>query len=157
MQIHLLSGEIHSGKTTWLKEHLLIEKACCGILSPLINGKRYFLNISTRETVCMEASPNEKEVLEIGKYKFSVNAFNWAIQQIESCLNQPTATVIIDEVGPLELQGKGFASILNKLLSSSDISDLVLVVRQSAVSAVLKTFHIDPEKVSYINWTPYSV
>ena len=96
----------------------------------------------------MEASVYETEVVEIGRYKFSVKAFEWSTKILAESIHKNYDEIIIDEIGPLELQGKGFAEVLKLLLKHSEIkSDLFLVVRDKAVQQVLDYFKISEKEV----------
>jgi nucleoside-triphosphatase len=142
MKVYILKGEVGSGKTTCLMTYCKGKKNTGGILSPVINGKRHFLDISGNEMKLMESS-EETETLNIGRYKFSAKAFEWANKILIGCMNKNYETIIIDEIGPLELQGKGFAETLKFFLIHNEIkSDLLLVIRENLVNEVLHYFGI---------------
>jgi nucleoside-triphosphatase THEP1 len=50
--------------------------------------------------------------------------------------------VVIDEIGPLELQGKGWAGSVSILLEKADLKQ-IWVVRRSAVQQVIKKFGVN--------------
>ena len=128
-------------------------KNCSGILSPVINGKRHFYDIELKEYKLMEALESEAAILEIGKYKFSQSAFSWAEKKLDAKLKSTTELLIIDEIGPLELKGQGFADFLKKnLKTNTPILNLLIVVREQAVKQVLEYFEIDETKVRDWNW-----
>ena len=152
MKIQILQGSIHSGKSTYLMEYCKQHKNTCGILTPTIDGKRHFLNIETQETKLMEAAENETEVLKIGKYIFSQKAFDWACSCIEEASKKNCEFLIIDEIGPLELQGKGFAETLKNILYLDKPEfNLLLVIRDNAVIEVVEYFKINKQNVR--NWS----
>jgi nucleoside-triphosphatase len=147
MKIYILRGTIGSGKTTYLMNYCR-QKNVGGVLSPVIDSRRYFLNIENKEKKLMEASKEETESLTIGRYKFSAKAFEWANKILIDGMNKNYETIIIDEIGPLELQGKGFAETLKFFLSRNGIKpDLLLVVRENLVKDVLNYFKIKKEDV----------
>ena len=151
MQIHILSAPIQTGKTTSLQKFCAQQTNCAGILTPVLNGKRFFYSISSKESRAMEADENELNYLEVGKYKFSKSAFEWAIEQIKEAARRETDWLILDEIGPLELKGKGFAEVLNYLLRANlKVKNLLLVVRSSALAEVYSTFEI--EEKSTLIW-----
>ncbi|HKR05391.1 MAG TPA: nucleoside-triphosphatase [Bacteroidia bacterium] len=148
MKIFILKGAIGSGKTTSLLKYCEKNRNAGGILSPIINGQRHFLNVENKETKLMEAEENEIEILNIGRYKFSAKAFEWANQILMDSVNKNYETIIIDEIGPLELQGKGFAETLKFLLRQHEIKPgLLLVVRENLANDVLNYFGIKKEVV----------
>src|SRR5437870_4514526 len=92
----------------------------------------------------MEAEPGESNVLTIGKYVFSTSAFDRAKNILLNALNKKQGWLIIDEAGPLELRGEGFSDVLKEILQQRDMRlQLVLVVRESLVDAVVKFFGIE--------------
>ena len=66
----------------------------------------------------------------VGKYNFSEEAFDFAT----GILNYARAgeTVFLDEAGPLELKGKGYAGCIKKLLKM-ELSEFYVVVRKSCL------------------------
>ncbi len=141
MRVKILHGEIHSGKTTYL-EKFCKENSAAGILSPKIDGLRYFKDISSAEICMLEASENETEIFSIGRFRFSKSAFQWAEEKIKNAIISQPDYLIIDEIGPLELKGEGFAEILNDVIENknSEINALLLVIRNRAVEEVMKKF-----------------
>lgn len=151
MQIHLLSGAIHSGKTTWLMEHFIPQHACFGIVSPVLEDGRYFYSIESGALKKMEANSHEKDIFQIGRYVFSKAAFQWSIEQIELGLKNPKDFLILDEIGPLELKGEGFAPFLKKLLSDpACVKNILLVVREQAVTDVCAYFKLNPKEINQL-------
>lgn len=140
-RIWILSAPKGSGKTTalqiWCKAHPYAR----GVLTPVINGKRYFHNLENGEQTPMEAEEEEKDVEEVGRFRFSAKAFKKVNQLLQS-LHSYKGYVIIDEVGPLELKGGGFYPVIkNWLKEQPPEQTLVLVVREglaSEVAALLK-------------------
>lgn len=137
--IYLLTGSIHSGKTTALMQWCLQKQNVLGILTPDVNGERMFFNIQTKEYFPMLAKPNE-EALIIGKYNFSKAGFEQAINIILE--NSTTDNwFVIDEIGPLELKGEGFNSCLKQVLENRS-NKLIIVVREGLVESVCNSFGI---------------
>ena len=150
-QIFILSAPIHSGKTTSLMHWATHHTNIYGIFSPVLNGKRVFMNAFTGEQFEMEAF-NELDVLLIGKFTFSVKAFERAIAVVRDATKKENGWLVIDEIGPLELQGKGFAPILSSILSDAKVSlQILLVVRDSILNDVIKEFGLDRYSVKLIN------
>jgi nucleoside-triphosphatase len=147
--IYILSGAVRTGKTTslinWLEE---IDDAY-GILTPIVNGKRVFFDASSKETFPMEASVDEVSVA-VGRYKFSLGAFQKASVIIDDHIGKP-GVMIIDEIGPLELRGEGFCKSLKKFLEKQKEDQiLLLVVRESILEDVIAFFQLDKKNISVI-------
>src|SRR5215204_5827992 len=115
--ITILTGSIRSGKTSYLKDNFLGKENIYGILSPIYNDKRQFLNLATKEIFPMEAGEAEKDVLLVGKYRFSKTGFEKARQVLLDGLKRESGVLILDEIGPLELRGEGFYAIIKQIVS----------------------------------------
>ena len=113
-----------------------------GILTPIINGQRVFLNIATGEIFPMEASEDEA-TLAVGKYLFSKENFLKATTILTQALKQKKGTLILDEVGPLELRGSGFYKIVKEMVTDKNsLLEKMVVVRESILQDVIHFFEI---------------
>jgi nucleoside-triphosphatase len=145
--IYIVSAPVHSGKTTSLLRWIENRNDVSGILTPVISRKRYFMDAMSRETFPMEASPGEEE-FTVGKYIFSRTAFDRAEKILENSIHQNKEWLIVDEIGPLELTGKGFDKVLRSILSSHNRDNpktsmkLLLVVREHLLDVVIKFYGI---------------
>lgn len=137
---YLLSGPVQSGKTSSLLQWLAGRTDADGILTPVVKGKRVFLDIRSGEQFNMEAEAGEAAVITVGRFTFSKNNF---IRAIEIIRNAPDSEswLIIDEIGPLELKGEGFHDLLLDILPNRK-APLLLVVREGLVGAVQQQFGI---------------
>ncbi len=138
--IYILSRPIQTGKTTSLIEWSSSGKDVFGILTPVMDGKRVFMNAETKEKFSMEAEENE-EALLVGKYRFSKKNFERAEQVIRDAINKD-GWLVIDEIGPLELNGKGFSTVLQEVLHKGK-GNLLLIVRQGLTERVKEYFQIE--------------
>ncbi len=149
--ITILTGSKGCGKTTSLLNYCNTHKNVVGILTPIINNKRCFYNILSKDFFAMKyASEANDEAISVGKYLFSSNAFskaNLIFQNIDTGNNQ----VIIDEIGPLELRGEGFANSLKQLLQK-DFINLILVVREELIDEVIKYFALQNVQIVTKNY-----
>lgn len=146
-KIYLLVCEKHSGKTTALMQWVKDKKKMAGILSPVVNEERMFYNITDGTYFKMLATENE-ESLPVGKYIFSKAAFDKANNIL---LAEKNKFIIIDEIGPLEFMGKGFADTLKNILQQKNYTNLLLVVREGLVDDVVEYFNIDEIELLSIN------
>lgn len=138
--ILLLSAPVQQGKTTALINWSAGRNNVSGILTPVIDGKRFFMNVRTRETWPMEAGAAEQEPLKIGRFVFSKTAFEKAIATIQHDMEEE-GWLLIDEIGPLELRGEGFCKILKEIVVRRS-GNLLLVVREGLTDAVINYFGI---------------
>jgi nucleoside-triphosphatase len=144
--IFILTCEKHSGKTTALQQWIKDKENIAGILSPDINGTRHFYDIEQATYFTMLATENE-ETLSVGKYIFSKGAFDKANSILFSIKNK---SIIIDEIGPLELAGKGFADTVQIILQNKNYTNLLLVVRNELVDDVVNYFSIAVNEIQFI-------
>lgn len=146
--IYILSAPVQSGKTSSLINWSAAKKDVYGILTPVISGKRVFMNVQTKEQFPMEATGDE-ETLNVGRFIFSKNGFDKAIQIIGDVINTE-GWLIIDEIGPLELERKGFYTIVNEILRLRK-NKTILVVREGMVKKVKDHFMINATVVNNID------
>jgi len=132
--IIILTGEIQSGKTTLLQTFCKKYSNTAGILTPVINGKRVFYTISSKEVFQMEATAAEVQLC-VGKYIFSAAAFEKAANQLLSASEEGDLDyLIVDEIGPLEIKlHQGFYNVLQKIMQQDSFKTLILVVRPSLI------------------------
>jgi nucleoside-triphosphatase THEP1 len=138
--IFILTGPIGSGKTTALINWSANRSDVYGILTPVKNGKRYFRDIHGGEEFPMEAAYEETRRLEIGKYVFSEEMFEKAIEIIRKG-SKKGGWLVIDEIGPMEMKGIGFAGILREILITRKCR-LLIVVREGMAEKVKESFGI---------------
>lgn len=86
----------------------------------------------------MEAEAGETETLSIGRFVFSAKAFQRAIEVLRSAINTD-GWLVIDEIGPMELRGEGFAGVFGEILGERK-GKLVVVIREGLVEEVCKEF-----------------
>ena len=142
-KIFILSGPIQSGKSTRLMEWAMKEKNVKGIITPIVGNNRMFYNIDKKQFFAMESAAKEIDTLKIGKYFFSQYAFRKAEKIIEDGALNNEGWLVIDEIGPLELKGEGFNTVLKKILPIENKKfNLLLVIRESILEDILKYFEI---------------
>jgi nucleoside-triphosphatase THEP1 len=152
-EIYIVSGPIHSGKSTALAQWCEGKADVYGILSPRIADKRYFIDISTGDQFPMEAEEGEKKIIKIGKYVFSLCSFSKAVTILTNALKQYRGCLVIDEIGPLELEGKGFDEILREILQSDENQlKLILVVRDTIREKVISHYRLNEHLLKDVNF-----
>ncbi|RAK65938.1 hypothetical protein [Hymenobacter edaphi] len=145
MQIHLLSGPIRSGKTTRLRRWAAGCPNVGGLLMPTdAHGQRHFLDLGSGLQWPAAARPGQWPVQQVGRFRFSPTAFNWANAVLRGAATEPAVQwLVVDEIGPLELRGLGLAPALTALLAAPRLPEhLVLVVRAGLVEAVWHRFQL---------------
>lgn len=152
--IGLLTGEIGSGKTTVCRRLVAAARKrglpVGGILSRPLNddlGQRIGLlavDLSSGEERLLASLQRSLGGPRRGLYSFDPATFAWAMQATLAALSADPALIIVDEIGPIELQqGAGFAPLLEPLLAAD--CPLLLVVRRAcrpALAALLTDGHL---------------
>jgi nucleoside-triphosphatase THEP1 len=145
-QIFIYSGTIRSGKTTRLDNWIKKTSSVDGVLTPIINGKRYIKFVSTGKMSLLESDLSDASIVEqIGKYKFLKNTFHKSHEYLLRLIINPPKWIVIDEIGFLELDGMGFepavSQLMNKLKNKSDVN-ILLVVRDFLKDNVINYYKI---------------
>jgi nucleoside-triphosphatase THEP1 len=143
-QVLIVTGGVNSGKTTLLQRFLSrLEERCFkvgGVVAEGVwqNGEKcgydaIFLPSGERRLLCREnlASP-----INIGRFGFYEEVFAAGGKNLIT-ENGPALTVL-DEIGRLELTGKGWASALSELLAAKN--QLLIVVRRDFIDKVIHHF-----------------
>jgi nucleoside-triphosphatase THEP1 len=142
--IYILTGSVHSGKTGFLKGVVqdLQERGrkITGFLSVSIwDGDvcmGYDLHdLSTRETHPFIRRAGDDTWQRIGKYFFIPETLERAKDILKK--TRDADLLVVDEVGPLELSGKGMWPALKDVISHSSVNYL-LVVRENILEDFLR-------------------
>lgn len=146
--IFILTAPVQSGKTTSLVKWAEKRNDVYGIVTPVVDGKRVFSDIATKEEFPMEAVEGE-ETLLVGRFIFSKTGFEKAVSIIRDAIDK-NGWLIIDEIGPLELRGEGFHDIVRKVLRERK-EKIILVVREGLVQQVKDHFMIKATAIDNID------
>jgi len=144
--IQILTGPVHSGKTTKLMQWASTQNNIDGIFQPVIDGKRFIYHISSRMLKILETTETqlEEELIIIGKYKFRKSVFAWVQNILLDCLDKKLDWLIIDEIGPLELEGKGLEPAVSKIFKQIDKQNgnVLCVVRDSILEEFINHYKL---------------
>ena len=143
MDALLIHGEIGTGKTrraaAWIEAEGLAGRSVAGVLALKSPTGRRFMDIATGEEVPLEHPARDEASVTVGRFQFRQAAFDWAVRHIEQALGQ-AGSVVIDEVGPLEMRGGGFAPLLDRLERDHPTIRRVLLVRTPLLDPVADRF-----------------
>ncbi|KPK81193.1 MAG: hypothetical protein AMS27_15675 [Bacteroides sp. SM23_62_1] len=149
-QIFIITGHTGSGKTTFLQnlvETIMKEGySVTGFLAPLSlsdsqNQSYEIQNIETRKCIPLASRKAISGWIKTGGFYFNPEAINAGnnILRIPAILNSDL--IIVDEVGPFELDDKIWAHSISRLLSLPDIT-MILVVRIKLVQNVIEKWNL---------------
>lgn len=146
MNIYVYTGPVKSGKTTKLMQWASDQKNIDGIFQPVVDEKRYIYQIGSRTLKLLESTeehPNN-EIVSIGKYKFLKSTFDWSQNILIDCLNKKLDWLIIDEIGPLEMDGKGLEPAVSKILNNrtNDKTKILCVVRKEILEKFITNYNL---------------
>ncbi|HML85817.1 MAG TPA: nucleoside-triphosphatase, partial [Bacteroidales bacterium] len=147
-KIFIVTGEKGEGKTSSLVE--VIDKlkgagvSVGGFISPriIVDGKTigYYLEgvLDGRRQILMTET-EQNGFQKIGRFWLDPNVIKRVTSTIEEQALSPSV-IFIDEVGRLELEGRGWDEVLRSLLLTNVV--VVLAVRMAFVDEVLKYYSI---------------
>jgi iron complex transport system ATP-binding protein len=144
MSLTLLLGDLHQGKTAMCRR--LVEHArdkdltVGGILAPAVFKHQdrvgYDIhNLATRRSTRL-AVVEEDGVEQTGRYHFLADGLALGRFALERAAQESPQLIIVDEVGPLELAGQGWARHLSPLLQQPSFN--LWTVRRSIADDVVK-------------------
>jgi nucleoside-triphosphatase THEP1 len=141
----LLTGKGGCGKTTacWKALPGLRSSGVklAGFISPPLldaGGKKTgieMLNLATGEHHTFARIVGRDQNPDVGVYRLEGDAIEWARGVLASALFSDIDLLVIDEIGPLELQrGGGFAFALEPLADPERIPNAIVIVRRELVN-----------------------
>ena len=144
----LLTGERQVGKTTVCKHVANLARELgynpAGMLSPALLGEDglpvayHALMVSDGEQRLLARADGDLGGPRTGRYSFDAAVFSWVMGRLRAAISQGCDLLIVDEIGPLELeQGVGLAPILSDL-ARGKLPPLLLVVRPEMVRQLQK-------------------
>jgi len=148
--VSIVTGKIHSGKTTRLLQDYLSTQKGDGFISLKVMQDGHVhqfeaMRLSTMETkvLCFHqkhAFFSGKIRDQVGDYLFLEDSLCWIEGSIQKMVSEGISPIYLDEIGALELQKKGFYSLLVDLVNQH--VDLVLSVRTENVPKVIELFQL---------------
>ena len=156
MSIIIFLRPVRSGKTTELMQwcdQISPKKNVGGILMPDVDGNRKLFDISTKEWFdieCEDPATTTRSLIAVGKFNFFTDAFEKANTILLQAASK-SDLLIIDEVGKLELEGKGFYESIREILENDEYKNsfksVLLVVRDELYEPVLSFFEITQHRL----------
>lgn len=160
----LLTGERQVGKTTVCKQVAELARGLgydpAGVLTPVVLDQdgfpavRHALMVSGGEQRLLAWANDDlgkgnlkpatrnpklsKGGPRTGRYSFDAGVLSWVVERLRGAISQGCDLLIVDEIGPLELeQGRGLTPLLSDL-SAGGLPPLLLVVRPELIGQLQK-------------------
>jgi len=141
-QITILTGPFGSGKTTACRQLADLARQrgldCAGIVCPArFEGTRKIgidlFNLRTSECRPLAKVDDQPAALRTTRYRFDADVMAWGAASLDAAC--PCDLLIVDEIGPLELERRqGWVNALN-VLREGQFDLAVVVVRPSLIDA----------------------
>jgi nucleoside-triphosphatase THEP1 len=150
--VYVLSGDRGSGKTrllTAITETLLMSgKNVGGILSPVVQSQESRLGYDVLDLQSGRQVPLCRRDIEptggsTGPFRFDAGAIRFGNAALAQAATSGADLIILDEVGPLEFDGRGWAEGLEGLLQTYHGS-LLLVVRPNLLGRLTERWPLSP-------------
>lgn len=151
----IITGKSEQGKSTLLSEvvdYFSSKKIKIGgFISPSIveNNIRTgndLIDIATHEKIKLSRINNEPDLVQVGRFYFSYTGIEFAKNILSVENNLQSQLIIIDEVGPWELENQGWASCINDLLLKTE-TPMIWTVRISIVDKVIENWNLNNYKI----------
>jgi nucleoside-triphosphatase THEP1 len=149
-RINIVTGKIQSGKTTYIENKILELNNVAGIIQLSQNGERYFKNIPTGITTKITAQVESDKVFRIGRFLFYKEAFSWAKINLCLALSDKAETIVVDEFGPLEFNGKGLEPVITEIIEivkKGNSQKLIIAIRETLVKDFLLKYGLTISEV----------
>jgi len=153
--IHVLTGPVQGGKTTLVAEKVAQLKdsgirvegfLCPGTMTGRRRSDFTLMNIGSGQKVAMGSEAQMTDWIKYRRFFFNPDAFSEGSLWIKKALAEQADLLIIDEVGPMELEGMGWSDILDFLENKTDINQL-WIVRQEILPEVTRRWNIPDQQV----------
>jgi nucleoside-triphosphatase THEP1 len=162
--VTIITGDIHQGKTTKILSLCDDRPDLQGFVTVAVfeggdrigydlqllpGGKQIPFMRLLQDSSSLKGAPTKT----LGKYALNLQAISVGGEHIEKLLDQGCRSIVMDELGPLECQGEGFAPWVRAVLDQmADLGtvDLWTAVRNTSLEEFLTVFRITDFKIIQI-------
>ena len=148
-KVTIITGDRQSGKTTRLLKHIETLKNSCvsvagiiaiGTFKNDIRNSFSLKDISTNTEKAFMSTSECNNCEKIGRFYINNETYKWGVMVLENAIKSDVNTIVIDEIGMLELNEKGWYSVLVKALNTN--KNIVITVRNKFADDVAVKFGI---------------
>lgn len=160
-RIYILTGPINSGKSAFLSQ-LAEALRAEGILPGGFIADKHFTesgdlsyhirDVQTARSLPLSSGKYTEGWIMIGKFYFNPGAIALWSELLSGIKNGSANLIIIDEIGPFELEDMLWAGAISYLLTATNLP-MIWVVRSGLVKPVLTKWHIQKPVIIDIKGT----
>ncbi len=149
-RVVILTGGTGEGKTTRLTEIVTIldrnHIACGGILAPAVyeNNERTgfdIFNVATRERARLARLIPGSPGTDLSRFRFFDEGIGFGRAALDPANYREAKVMVVDEIGPLELSGNGWADSFDRLSRIPGLL-LIAVTRRRLVATVMERWSL---------------
>lgn len=150
-----ISGRSGTGKTSMVLSLIKKMKAdnlsVAGFAAPSVceNGKfagHNIYDITTGQSNILARKQNHKNATFVGKYYITKEGMDTGNKILINAAALNPGWIVIDEIGPWELTGQGWAKSINKILETTT-ANMIWVVREGLVNEVISGWNIKEYRI----------
>jgi nucleoside-triphosphatase THEP1 len=163
-KVFIITGSVGEGKTNYAKKLIDLFRNS-NIIAGGILSERVMTDCQTTGYDVVNIETGEKEVFlrqndecsseKIGRFFICPKGLDMGNTVLRSFISKENMVVIIDEVGLLELQGKGWAGSINDLLEKSK-NHILITVRTHWIDEVIKKWNFTDAVIFNVSKTDYT-
>ncbi len=160
MSLVLLMGGRQSGKTTACRRIVETARGCglCvgGILSPAIHEQGRCVGYEVVDVAggrsTQLAGIDVPGVERAGRFTFLPEGLELGRAALARACGSPCSLIVVDEVGPLEFGGGGWAAHLDKLAARDGVT--LFTVRRSLIRDAARRWNVSPDAILDVDANP---
>ncbi len=149
-KVKIITGKRHSGKTTFLLNHIkelrnsnitVAGIVAIGTFKNDIRNSFMIKDISTELEKLFMTRTQLPNAEQIGRFYINNTTYHWGLEILEKSICSDIKTIVIDEIGILELKRKGWHSPLLQALQTD--KNIIITIRNKFINDIVQFFNID--------------
>ena len=132
----IVTGAIGIGKSTVCEKIIKIARSqghsCGGVITYKSHNEDIIIeDVQTGETRILASTSNRYQGPRAAKYFFNSEGIDFGIEAIDK--GTPSDILLVDELGHLELNGEGFAKVIEKV-AGGQVKTCILIIRKELLA-----------------------